>query len=132
MDNGVTMPIAILTSGLFMSVASVFIAYFFFRYRFQSKTLDSLQTALQSGSELIPAIANTLEIRTDLRRGVVSIAKALATALLGIGIMIGAAGTNDAEDARSAMWILFGVAAFPGLFGIALIGFHLFDARSSP
>ena len=129
-QNGLNMPTAILTSMLFLSTASVFIAYFFFRYRFQAKSLDALQNALQSGSELTPAIANSLEMRSDLKRGIVSIARALATALLGVAIMIGVSRPEDVADARGVMWILLGLAAFPGLFGVALIGIHLFDARS--
>ena len=129
-QNGLNMPTAILTSMLFLSTAAVFIAYFFFRYRFQAKSLDALQTVFQSGSELTLAIANSLEMRSDLKRGIVSITRALATVVLGVAIMIGVSRPEDVADARGAMWILFGLAAFPGLFGVALIGFHLFDARS--
>jgi hypothetical protein len=130
-QGGVGMGVAVLTSALFMSVAAVFIAYFYFRNRFQLKSLDALQSAIDKGSELTPALAEMLEMRSDLRRGVISIAKALACMLLGIAIQVSPARPEDAGDAQAVMWFLFGLAAFPGLFGIALIGFHLAGDRSN-
>ncbi len=129
-QTGLGMPVAVLTSVLFLSVAAVVISVFVLRHRYQLKTLETLQGALDSGSELTSALANVLEMRSDLRRGVVSLARALACIVLGIAIQISPARPEDAGDVLAAMWILIGLAAFPGFFGIALIGFHIADARS--
>lgn len=52
----------------------------------------------------------------DLRRGVVLLSVALALCVLGLLI----------DDARSP---LIGIAAFPGLMGLAFIGLHFYAAR---
>ena len=129
---GVSIGVGILTSALFMSVAAVFIAFFYFRQRYQLKSLDALQAALDKGSELPPALENMLEMRSDLRRGVISLARALACVLLGVAIQASPARPEDIGEAQAAMWILIGLAAFPGLFGLALIGFHVTGNRSNP
>ncbi len=129
-QTGLGMPVAVLTSVLFVSVAAVVISLFVLRHRYQLKTLETLQSALDGGSELTSALANMLEMRSDLRRGVVSLVRALACIALGIAIQISPARPEDAGDVLAAMWILIGLAAFPGFFGIALIGFHIVDARS--
>lgn len=124
------MPTAILTSALFFSFAAVIIAYFAFRQRHLSKSLEALQSAIDKGSQLTPVLANMLEMRSDLRRGVISLTRALACVLLGIAIQVNPATARDAAEAQAVMWFLIGLAAFPGLFGFALIGFHISSARS--
>lgn len=133
---GVGLGTAILTSALFFAVAAVFIAFFAFRQRHLSKSLDALRSALDHGSELTPGLANMLEMRSDLRRGVISLARALACILLGITIQLSPLTTaelyttRELAEASTFSWILIGLSAFPGLFGLALIGFHISGARS--
>ncbi|MGD2131709.1 MAG: hypothetical protein PVI23_02890 [Maricaulaceae bacterium] len=122
------MPIAVITGSLFLAVAAVFIAAFYFHYRFKTRFLDALQIALQNGSELTPDLARALEMRSDLRRGVVSLTRAAACILLGLAIRVG---PDETGEAQAVMMLLIGLSAFPALFGLALIGFHIGDRRSN-
>ena len=124
---GLNMPTAVLTSVLFLSVAIVIIAFFAFRYRYQMKALDALQTALEQGSNITSDLAKVLEMRSDFRRGCISLARAAGCILFGVAIFI--AQPEDAADAEATMWVLIGLSAFPGLFGLTLLGFHFSGSR---
>ncbi|XOV85276.1 MAG: hypothetical protein ACFHXK_09175 [bacterium] len=128
-QQGVTLATAIIPSTMFLSLALVFIAYFWIKHRNQTKLMEILHSALANGSEITPALANLLEANSDLRRGVFSLARALACIVLGIAIQVSPARPEDAGETQAVMWILFGVSAFPGFFGLALLGFHFFEKR---
>ena len=128
-QEGLSIATAIIPSMLFLSVSLTFVAYFWLRYRSQNKLLEVLQTALTNGSEITPALASLLESGSDLRRGVYSLARALACIALGVAIQVSPASPEDAGDVQAAMWILFGLSAFPGFSGLALLGFHIFEKR---
>ena len=63
-----------------------------------------------------PSIGIQTTQDADLRRGVILIGVALALAIFGYMV----------DDARSP---LIGIAAFPGLIGVAYIGLHLRSAK---
>ena len=130
-QTGLTLPVAMVTSALFLSSAAVVIVFLYLRYRFQKAAISALSNSLDSNSMLAPDIAKRLGLISDLRKGVLSLARSAGCVLLGLAI-----GNNpnpvDANEAQALMWILIGLSAFPGLSGLTLVGFHFIEAKSNP
>ncbi len=84
----------------------------------------TIQAAIGNNTELTPEVikalgANPAKPYADLRAGVVLIAVALGFVILGYNI-------SNVEGNKEVMSIMTGVAAFPGLIGLALIAMHFF------
>ncbi|MBL4617893.1 MAG: hypothetical protein JKY46_09360 [Robiginitomaculum sp.] len=81
----------------------------------------TVQKAIEKGVELTPETIRALGVRvkpkdSDLRSGVIYVAVALAFIILGVSI-------EQMAD-EDALPVMLGIAAFPGLIGLALIFMH--------
>lgn len=105
---------------LFCSVALIFIFAFYFGQRKQAEVQQTIRKAVENGSQLTPDLVRSIGApkmphNTDLRRGIILIAIAVAIALFGWSVSY-----YDDEG----MMAMLGIAAFPGLVGLAYLGFH--------
>lgn len=96
------------------------------RTRRNREVLETVRTAIQSGQSMTPETIRALGVEQkkkggDLRWGIILVAIALAFITLGYTI-----GAVDGGDSEEAFVIMTGVAAFPGLVGVALILMGLF------
>lgn len=110
---------------VFLFTSLVLIAVFYFNHKNRRTIYDAITTVAEKtgnvDAELVRAITNDkVGPNADLRRGVILIAIAAAFVLLGFSV-------GDAE----ATGPMAGVAAFPGLVGIAYILFHFFAPRET-
>ena len=110
---------------IFGSIAFISWAAFYFSYKKRIVVYEAIRVAIEktgnADAQLIEAIAReNVGRNADLRKGIVLVAIAIAFALLGFSI-------PDEE----AMGPMLGVAAFPGLVGLAYISFHFFAPRDS-
>ncbi len=116
--EGVLIPLVV-----FASIAAISISAFHFNYKKRRVIYEAIQVALEKTGSVDPALVDAI-IRdnvgpnSDLRKGVILVAIALAFALLGLLI-------PDEEAIRP----MLGVAAFPGLVGLSYVGFHFFAPR---
>ena len=106
---------------LFLSIASVFIGLFYFRFLARKELQKTLRAAIEQGNSLTPELLEQLaDNRTspdgDLRRGLFSIAIALALVLFGFAI-----GDEDMSLG------LVGVAGFPFLIGVVYLALWRFS-----
>lgn len=107
---------------LFIAVALVFIALFWFRYKSRTQLQETVRTAMDKGVELSPDMIDRLGApkqpkAKDLRLGVIWMSLAFALALI--------AAANPGGDADAVRGILAG-AAFPFCIGAAyLLLFYL-------
>ena len=90
-------------------------AFFHFRYKTRVRVQETIQTALDRGTELTPELIDRIagpkpSTDRDLRRGVVSIAIGVAFAILGFMV-------DDAEAVRP----MIGIGLFPILVGLAYL-----------
>lgn len=74
---------------LFIAVAAVMVAYYYFAHKTKEGVRQTLQTALESGKDLPPDIIKKLSVgmrhrSADLRRGIIFVAIGLA----GIGLAL--------------------------------------------
>ncbi len=100
------------------------------RAKSRKEIQKTLQVAINNNAELTPEAIKALGAKpanpyADLRSGVILIAVALAFVLLGFGIST----VDDMEVDIVA--VMAGVAAFPGLVGLALIGMHFLVTEKS-
>jgi len=119
MNEDVLIPMVV-----FGSIALIFIAWQYFRFKSRLETQHTFRLALEKGSELSPEFIKHLaepqpSKDRDLRRGLVALALALGFATLGAAI-------PDAEATK----IMMGVAAFPFFIGIAFIVMHRFGNKN--
>ncbi len=101
------------------------IAFFAFHYSYKKRMVvyEAIRVAIEktgnADPQLIEAIVReNVGRNADLRRGIILVAVALAFITLGYVI--------PEEEAFGPM---LGVASFPGLVGLAFIGFHFFAPR---
>lgn len=117
-DEEVIIPVV-----MFISVALVFIVWFYLKYRAKSEAQQTIRLALEKGNELSPEVLKQIgdpepPADRDLRRGMIWIAIGFAMVLLAVGI--------NEDDATGP---LMGTASFPVLIGIAYLIMWRFGAR---
>ena len=105
---------------MFISIAVILTVYFHFRFRTRKEMQGTIRTALEKETNLTPEFLDQLRtslvpVRSDLRRGVLSMA-------LAVGLVVFAYMLNE-EDATH---ILIGSAAFPFVIGVAYLGLWKF------
>ena len=109
---------------MFISIAVVFCALFWFRYKSRTEMQQTFRAALDKGQELTPEIIDRLghpkaSKDKDFRMGVIWLA-------IGVGIFAFGFGIPDEDD----IWRIFaGIAAFPFAIGIAYMILHKFADR---
>jgi len=120
MGEEILIPIAVFGSIAFMVWAG-------FHYSFKKRTVvyEAIRVAIEktgnADPQLIEAIVRENVGRyADLRKGIILVAVAAAFAILG-----------QAVGEQDAVGPMMGVAAFPGLVGLAYIGFHFFAPREA-
>ncbi|MEE2524749.1 DUF6249 domain-containing protein [Hyphobacterium sp. HN65] len=83
------------------------------------EVLETVRQAAQSGTQLTPDVIRALGMPQkkkggDIRAGIILLAVAAAFLALGLAI-------SGAESDPEVIWIMAGVAAFPGFVGAALV-----------
>ncbi len=86
------------------------------------EVLDTVRAAAQAGTELTPEVVRALGVQErkkgrEIRAGIIWTAVAIACVIFGWAV-------NDYDD--EAFRFLIGIAAFPGLIGLALIAIGVF------
>lgn len=110
---------------VFAALASIVISAFYFSYKKRIVVYDAIKVAIEKTGSVDPALVEAI-IRdnvgpyADLRKGIILIAVAAAFAVLGLCV-------PDDEAIRP----MLGVASFPGLVGLAYVGFHFFAPREA-
>lgn len=104
---------------MFLVMGVVLCTFFFLRYRARQEIQHTLRFAVEHGKDLSPELLEALHAdlggsTRDLRRGVISVALALAIAIFAL--------------LEREVHVL-GVAAFPLLVGLAYIGLWYFNPR---
>ena len=110
---------------MFISIAVVFCALFWFRYKSRVEMQQTFRAALDKGQELTPEIIDRLghpkaTKDKDFRMGVLWLALALGLVAFGLGI-------PDEDDVAR---IFAGIAAFPFAIGVAYMILHKFTDRN--
>ncbi len=108
---------------MFVSIAVVFIALFWFRYRTRSETQMTIRNALDKGVELSPEVIDRLgaprpQKHKDLRLGVIWMSLALALVLIGFAV-------PEPDALRGTL----AGAAFPFCIGAAYLVLWYFISR---
>lgn len=113
--------------GFFAMIAAIVIMPNWFKSRDRERLMETVKTAYDRGQPVPPDLiaamqAKDVPVRSsperDFRTGVILLAVALAFLILG-GAIYGAEGEEE------VMWAMTGVAAFPGLIGLAFLAFWL-------
>ena len=110
---------------VFAALASIVISAFYFSYKKRIVVYDAIKVAIEKTGSVDPALVEAI-IRdnvgpyADLRKGIILIAVAAAFVVLGLCV-------PDDEAIRP----MLGVASFPGLVGLAYVGFHFFAPREA-
>ena len=110
---------------VFAALASIVISAFYFSYKKRIVVYDAIKVAIEKTGSVDPALVEAI-IRdnvgpyADLRKGIILIAVAAALVVLGLCV-------PDDEAIRP----MLGVASFPGLVGLAYVGFHFFAPREA-
>ncbi len=110
---------------MFISIAVVFCALFWFRYKSRTEMQQTFRAALDKGQELTPEIIDRLghpkaAKDKDFRMGVIWLAVALGLIAFGFGIP---------DDEEEIVRIFAGIAAFPFAIGVAYMILHKFTDR---
>ena len=105
--------------------AMSFVAYVAFHYSYKKRMVvyEAIKVAIEktgnADPQLVEAIVrDNVGRNADLRKGIILIA--VAAGFLAFGFSL---------PAEEAINIMFGIAAFPGLVGLAYVGFHFFAPR---
>ncbi len=109
---------------VFGTIGTMFLGWFYLRFRARMEMQHTMRLALEKGNELSPEFIKQLgepprSADRDLRRGLISMALALGFATLGVAIP---------ED--EATHVMLGVAAFPFFIGLAFIIMHRFGNKN--
>ena len=112
---GVFVPIV-----MFIAIAIVLCAYYYFRHRTRQAVQETVRTAIEQGQQLTPEILEKLgqppqPKKSDLRRGVI---------LVSVGLGIAAFGALVGED--DATRPMLAIGSLPFLIGIAYLGLWKF------
>ena len=105
---------------LFMMPVFIVGIVMYFGSRNRAAVLETVRAAAQNGQQLTPETIRALGMPRrnkggDIRWGIILIAVAVAFAILGWSI-------TGVSDTPEVFQIMLGVASFPGLVGLALIG----------
>jgi len=97
-----------------------------YRHKTHKAALDVMNTMVEKGDGLNPDIIRAMGIRprrknSDLRVGLILIAIAIATILMG-----------GAIPEKEAQQVMGGIAMFPLLVGLVYVGLWVFMGRKSP
>ncbi|WBQ09160.1 DUF6249 domain-containing protein [Hyphomonadaceae bacterium ML37] len=112
----------------FIMVVLIVATVYFFSSRDRREVLETMREAIRNGQTLDPETIKALGVPAkkegngDLKTGLILIAVALA--LIVLGWVITNTVPMDAGDPEP-LYILTGVAAFPGFIGLVLTGFGL-------
>ena len=106
---------------LFLVVGVVLCAFLYFRYRARREVQETIRAALGQGEQLTPELFDRLSDAinprdADLRRGVISVAVAIAVSVFALVV-----------GERDAVGPLLGLACFPLLIGLAYLGLWRFN-----
>ena len=104
---------------VFGAVVLIVWIVFHFGSKNRREVLETVRVAAQSGTQLTPETIRALGMPQkrrggDIRAGIILLAIAAAFMVLGAAIA-------GVENEREALWIMAGVASFPGFVGAALI-----------
>ncbi len=116
---------ALVPIGLFGSIFGIVAVITYFRFRTQRELQETVRTLLQSGqqvseeklSELVSALSPREQ---DLRRGLISIAIAIAVAMFAVLV-----------DEGDAVGPLLGIAGFPLLIGMAYLFLYQLGSKKA-
>lgn len=108
---------------MLISVAAVFIVWFYLKFRSRLETQQTFRLALEKGSELSPEFIKQLaepepSKDRDLRRGLIWVALGVAMATFGLTL-----GEPDATQP------LLASSAFPGSIGIAYLIMYFYGTK---
>ena len=119
-------PLIVFSSITVMVCVSLALA-FHFRARNRQTILDAIKLITDRGEPIAPELIEALvqdkaSPYVDLRRGIIFLSIAIATGVFAVVL-------GEADAIRP----LLGIAAVPGLIGLAYIGLHVFasDARAT-
>ncbi|MEL7185260.1 MAG: DUF6249 domain-containing protein [Pseudomonadota bacterium] len=105
---------------MFLSIALILIALFWFRFKTRAEMQSTLRSALDKGQELTPEIIDRLGMpkenpNKDLRRGVIWLSLAVGLALCGISVP---------DPSGHALRGCLAGAAFPLAIGVGYMIIH--------
>lgn len=114
---------AIVPSIALLTLGTVLVLFFWFRYRMRGEMQQTIRASIDKGQELTPEIIERLGSPKpprdrDLRRGIITVA--IAVALIIFGSVI------PDDEARQ---VFAGIASFPFCLGIAFFILHFFSRR---
>ncbi len=106
--------------GFFTSIATIIGLVLYFGHKTKHEVQETIRAALEKGQELSPELLEKLggalpSPKSDLRRGVIFVA---------IAIALGVFGSVFPEADLQGM--MLSIAAFPFLIGVAYLGLHRF------
>ena len=112
---------------MFLSIAAILIAVFWFRYKARAEMQSTLRAALDKGQELTPEIIDRLghpkeQPNKDLRLGIIWLSLAFGLALCGFFV-------PDPSD--HALQGTLAAAAFPFAIGVGYLIIHFLAGRGS-
>lgn len=108
---------------LFGSTTIILTVWLYFRFRTRQALQQTVQAAIEKGLDLSPELLASLgqpkqSGDADLRRGINAMALAAAFVILALVV-----------DEADALRPMLGVAAFPGMFGVAYLSLWLFAGK---
>lgn len=110
----------------FSIIPAIILVAGFWGYKTQKETQETLRRLAEKGESLTPELIRAVGAKpgekgkySDLKTGSVLIAVALASVIFGQTI-------GQVAGEEEPMWFFTGLAAFPGLIGLAYLGFHVF------
>lgn len=111
---------------MFLSLAVVFCALFWFRFKTKEGMQQTFRAAMEKGQELTPEIIDRLghpkpAKDKDLRLGIIWIAIAVGIAAFGFGI--------PPDDEENVARIFMGISAFPLVIGAAYLVLNKITSR---
>lgn len=120
-EIAVLIPIA-----FFAMIVAIVVMPGWLRSRDRQRLMDTVKTAYDRGQPVPPELIGAMQApeatrsspERDFRTGVVLIAVALAFIVLGSTI-------SQVADEEEVVWAMTGIAAFPGLIGLAFLAFWL-------
>ena len=110
--------------GLFAMIAAIVVVPLHLRSRERERMIEAVRVAYERGQPVPPDLIAAMQAprlsspERDLRTGVILIAVALAFVIFGAGI-------SQVAREEEVAWVFTGIAAFPGLIGLAFIAFWL-------
>ncbi|SDM43322.1 hypothetical protein SAMN04488568_11150 [Maricaulis salignorans] len=90
--------------------------------------LHTVEEAIRAGQQLTPELVSSLGMPNkdrggDLKSGAILLAVAIAF------VVLGWTATGIDDEVEDAFRVMAGIAAFPGLIGLVLIGFGLMGSK---